>query len=291
MKPKNSLPYLLLCLSLMAQTTCAQSQSKEAPAPQNQASADWTIEKSNVPKGRVESFTIDDHQYNRKRKVWVYTPPGYTPSSSELDHLLISFDGDSYTTDIPAPTILDNLLAARKIYPTVQVMVDNSEDRLGDLANRQKFADFVSKDLLPWAQKNFRVTTEADKTIMCGYSAGGLAAAYVAFRYPNQFGNVLSQSGAFWRGNEGETQPIEWLTAQFKSAPKLNLRFYLEVGAGETKESVGGISILEANSNLRDALEAKGYIVKYREVPNAVHNAEHWRAQLADGLIYLIGKS
>jgi len=291
MKPKSSLLYLLLCLSLMAQITCAQSQSKETPATPNQASADWTIEKSDVAKGRVESFTIDDHQYNRKRKVWVYTPPGYAQSRAEPYHLLISFDGDSYVTDIPTPTILDNLLAARKIYPTVQVMIDDSEDRLGDLANRQKFADFLSKDLLPWAQKNFKVTTKAGETTLCGYSAGGLAAAYVAFRYPNQFGNVLSQSGAFWRGNEGETQPIEWLTAQFKAAPKLNLRFYLEVGGGETKASVGGISILEANRHLRDVLRTKGYDLKYLEVPNAVHNPEHWRAQLAEGLVYLIGKS
>lgn len=274
----------------MAQTACAQPQTKESPAAQNQAGMDWTIEKSNVPKGKVESFTIDDHQYNRKRKVWVYTPPGYASTSAEPYRLLISFDGDSYATDIPAPTILDNLLAAGKIYPTVQVMVDNSEDRLGDLANRQKFADFLSKDLLPWAQKNFKVTTEGRKTTLCGYSAGGLASAYVAFKFPNQFGNVLSQSGAFWRGNEGETQPIEWLTAQFKAAPKLSLRLYLEVGGGETKPSVGGISILDANRHLHDALEAKGYILKYLEVPNAIHNPEHWRAQVADGLIYLLGK-
>jgi len=288
MKLKNFL--LPLLLSLAPQTACAQSQTKEPPAAQNQASVDWTIEKSDVPKGKVESFTIDDHQYNRQRKVWVYTPPGYSSTNAEPYHLLISFDGDSYITDIPAPTILNNLLAAKRIYPTVEVMVDNSEDRLGDLANHQKFADFMSKDLLPWAQKNFRVTTEAERTTLCGYSAGGLAAAYVAFRYPNQFGNVLSQSGAYWRGPEGETQPIEWLTAQFKAAPKLSLRIYQEVGDGETRATVGGISILEANRHLHDVLQAKGYLLKYLEIPKANHNAEHWRAQLAGGLIYFMGR-
>ncbi|MEO8573800.1 MAG: hypothetical protein ABI481_07505 [Pyrinomonadaceae bacterium] len=35
---------------------------------------------------------------------------------------------------------------------------------------------------------------------------------------------------------------------------------------------------------------AKGNDVADREVSGAVHNAEHWRSQLADGLIYLIGK-
>lgn len=126
---------------------------------------------------------------------------------------------------------------------------------------------------------------------MCGYSAGGLAAAYVAFRYPNLFGNVLSQSGAFWRGNEGGTEQLEWLTAQYKNAPKMNLRFYLEVGANETGKTAGGPVFIETNRRLRDVLRAKGSEVKYLEVPNAGHNAEHWRAQLADGIIYLMGRS
>ena len=258
---------------------------------QPQSAIDWTKERTDVPKGKVESFTIQDNQYQRRRKVWVYTPPGYNAKATEPYRLLLSFDGEDYISDIPAPVILDNLLAAGKIHPTVQVMIDNSEDRLGDLANHRKFADFLARDLLPWAQKNFPVTREAGNTTVCGYSAGGLAAAYVAFRYPNLFGNVLSQSGAFWRGNEGGTEQLEWLTAQYKNAPKMNVRFYLEVGANETGRTAGGPIFIETNRRLRDVLRAKGYDVKYLEAPNASHNAEHWRAQLADGIIHLMGRS
>src|SRR4051812_38880481 len=124
MKLNKLLLYGFLCLSLTAQTACAQSQRRETSAASAQTGADWTSEKDGVLKGRVESFTIDDSQFNRKRKVWVYTPPGYDAKKRETYHLLISFDGDSYQTDIPAPTILDNLLTAGKIYPTVQIMVD-----------------------------------------------------------------------------------------------------------------------------------------------------------------------
>lgn len=276
----------LFCLMFVYQTACAQSTDKISV----QIETDWTKEISGVPKGKVEAFSVDDKQYNRKRKIWVYTPPNYDPKSTEAYRLLISFDGEDYIKDIPAPTILDNLLAAGKIYPTVQVFVDNSEDRLGDLANRQKFADFVAKDLLPWTQKNFRATTNADKTTLLGYSAGGLSAAYVAFRNPKLFGNVLSQSGAFWRGNEGASEPSEWLTAQFKNSPKMNLRFYLEVGGNENVKNAVGLTMLDTNRNLRDVLKAKGYDVGYAEIPGAIHNPEHWRKALADGFIYLSGK-
>ncbi|HUR99026.1 MAG TPA: alpha/beta hydrolase-fold protein, partial [Pyrinomonadaceae bacterium] len=204
--------------------------------------------------------------------------------------LLISFDGEDYVKDIPAPTIIDNLIAAGKIYPTVQIMVDNSQDRLGDLANHQKFADFVAKDLLPWAQANYHVAKEAGKVTLLGYSAGGLAAAYVAFKYPNLFGNVFSQSGAFWRGDEGASQPGEWLTSQFKNSPKLKLRFYLVVGGGETSKNASGFSMVETSTHLRDALKSKGYDVAFLEAPGAVHNGESWRMQVADGLIHLVGK-
>jgi enterochelin esterase family protein len=236
-------------------------------------------------------FSIEDNEYKRKRRVWVYTPPSYNQNSAAPYSLLICFDGSSYISDIPAPTILDNLLAADKIRPTVAIMVDNEEARLGDLANHQSFADFMGKDLLPWVRKTYHVTTDADKTILCGYSAGGLAAAYVAFRRPDLFGNVLSQSGAFWRGNEGGTDDLEWLTMQFKSSPRLNLRFYVEVGALETGRIAGGPVFIEATRRFRQVLKDKGYDLRYEEIPGARHEPAHWREQLAEGLIYLSGKS
>jgi enterochelin esterase-like enzyme len=285
---KNKFLFLtaLIVSFIFFQTACAQKSATQTL----QTVTDWTIEKKDLPKGKVENFTIDDKQYNRKRKIWVYTPPAYDAKASEPYRLIISFDGEDYVKDIPAPVILDNLLAAGKIYPTVQVFVDNSEDRLSDLANHQKFADFVAKDLLPWVQTNYRVSREAEKIVLAGYSAGGLGAAFVAYKYPNLFGNIFAQSGAFWRGNEGVSTPSEWLTEQYKNSPKLKQRFYLEVGGAENIKNAVGLTMLDTSQHLRDVLKAKGYDVFYTEVPNAVHNPEHWRAQFGDGIIYLIGK-
>ena len=278
--------FAFLIIALFGSFACSQAPTATSVAKPD----DWTEVRAGVPKGKVEAFTIDDKQYSRKLKISVYTPAGYDAKAGEAYRLIISFDGEDYVKDIPAPVILDNLIAAGKIYPAVQVMVDNSDDRLGDLANHQKFADFIASELLPWVQKNYRVAKEANKTMLLGYSAGGLAATYVAFRYPNLFGNVLSQSGAFWRGNEGASSRSEWLTTQFENSPKTNVRFYLEVGGAETIKNFSGHSMVETNRHMRDVLKSKGNDVGYLEAPNAVHNPEHWRAQVADGLIYLIGK-
>src|SRR5512140_1753105 len=102
-------------------------------------------------------------------------------------------------------------------------------------------------------------------------------------------GNVLSQSGAFWRGNEAsDDSPYEWLTEKYKSSPKLPLTFYLEVGALETRHAVGtGPVFIEANRRLRDVLQSKGYKLHYEEVPGANHEPGHWTHKLPDGLLWL----
>lgn len=273
-----------ILLAGLAGTACSQISGTAS------VTEDWTKERAGIQHGKVEALTIDETRYNRKRKIWVYTPAGYDGKAAEPYRLVISFDGEDYIKDMPAPTILDNLIAAGKIYPAVQVMIDNSDDRLGDLANHQKFADFVALDLVPWVRRNYRVTNEAEKAVLLGYSAGGLAATFVAFRYPNLFGNVLSQSGAFWRGPEGSSSPYEWLTAQIKGSAKMNVRFYLEVGGAENIKNASGWTMVETNQHLRDTLRAKGNDVVYLEVPGAIHNPEHWRSQIAPGLINLIGK-
>lgn len=283
--------YLLLPLLIVCSWTSScfgQSSGQQSSVVVGGPSIDWAAPKTGVPKGKVEAFEVNDTQYKIKRKVWVYTPA--ITANESADRLIVSFDGQDYVKDIPSPTILDNLIAAGKIYPAIQVFVDNSTDRLGDLANHQKFADFVAADLITWIRTNYHVGNDPAKTVLCGYSAGGLGAAYVAFRHPKLFGNVLSQSGAFWRGDEGSSSGFEWLTDQYQRSAKLNIRFYLVVGGAETTANMSGKSMVETNRHLRDVLKAKGNDVAFFEFPSGVHSPDWWTKELPDGLIYLLEK-
>ncbi len=215
-----------------------------------------------IPAGKVEELAIASKVYAQDRRVWIYTSPDYSASSHGAYDLLVCFDGGEYLDEIPLPRILDDLLARGKAGPFVGVLIDNgtSARRLADLANHDRFVGFLAEEVLPWARQRWRVTRDPHRTIVAGPSAGGLAAAYVAFRRPDLFGNVLSQSGAFWRGNEGSNgEPYEWLTSQVAAAAKRDVRFLLEVGSRESKGALGGAapSILHANRRLRDALRAK----------------------------------
>jgi enterochelin esterase-like enzyme len=235
------------------------------------------------PAGRVEPRTLGS------RRLWVYTPPGYDAAATTPCGLILVFDGEEYLEDIPLPKILDSLRGDRRVPRFVAVLIDNGSgaQRIADLGNSASFADFLADELLPFVRKGWNVTRDPQRTIVTGSSAGGLAAAFAAFRHPELFGVVLSQSGAFWRGAEASNDPPwEWLTSQYAGAPKKDVRFVLEVGAKETRGALGGAapSILEANRHLRDALTKKGYRVTYFEVPDGQHAPEFWRQRLPEAL-------
>jgi len=216
-------------------------------------------------------------------------PPGYDPQGKPYD-LLVVLDGRTYTGDVPAPTILDNLLAAKRIPPLVAVFVANPspEARSREMVCHAPFAEFLARELLPWVRRGYHVTVDPAHTAIAGSSLGGLAAACAARLHPEAFGNVLSLSGSFYWQPPGETEP-EWLARQLATSPKLPLSFYLEAGLMEDRSRGEGPSLLAANRHLRTVLQAKGYAVDYREF-NGGHSILSWRGSLADGLLALFGR-
>jgi len=245
-----------------------------------------------IAAGTLRQFTLFDSVYKRNRLVWVYTPPGYSAAARPGYDLIVAFDGADYRDTIPLPMILDTLRSGGHAPPFVAVLVDDSAGsvRIGELGNRARFVELLGRQLIPWVRRGWNVTHDPARTIVTGSSAGGLAAANVALARPDLFGNVLAQSGAFWRGNEGSNDaPYEWLTTRVASLPKRNVRFLVDVGALETIRTIGGRGpvFIEAVRRFRDALLAKGYAVRYDEVPGAQHAPEYWRARLPDGIVAL----
>jgi enterochelin esterase family protein len=238
-----------------------------------------------VAAGRVEELTQFDSTYRRTRHLWIYTPAGYDAKASTPYPLLLAFDGREYLDSIPLPLILDTLLARGHAPPFVAVLVDDSSFavRLGDLANQPRMVAYLAGQLLPWVRGHYHVTRDPHRTIVTGSSAGGLASAYAAFARPDLFGNVLSQSGAFWRGAAGSNRaPFEWLTGQISAAPGKDVVFLLDVGALENHRTLAGSgpNFLDATRRFRDALHAKGYTTLYTEVPGGVHAPGTWRERL-----------
>lgn len=248
----------------------------------------WRVPRQDVPAGTLHREIFTSKLLGNTRLVQVYTPADYR-TDGEPYELLILFGGQSYTVDIPAPVILDNLLAAKRIRPVVAVLVGNPswEVRTVELSCNVPFTDFLATELLSWVRERYHVTTDPRRTTIGGFSLGGLAGAFAALRHPDVFGNVLSQSGSFWWRPAGDPEP-EWLTRQFVSSPKVPVRFYLEVGLYENGPKNDDPSMLMVNRHLRDVLLAKDYEVIYSEF-SGDHLSTSWRETLGDALQALLG--
>lgn len=255
----------------------------------------WHISRPDVPHGQVEHVDWHSELLNNDRQVWVYTPPDYSPENEPYP-LLLLFDGDTYTSDILAPTIFDNLISAGRTAPFLAVMLD-SPDRQRELYCDEPFAQFIVREVIPWVHQKYHITTKPDQTTVAGVSAGGLAAAFLGLRHSEIFGNVLSNSGAFGWAPEQRSENFwqweippegEWLTRQYATCEKLPLRFHLDAGLLEDQRDNPIATILQSNRHMRDVLQAKGYWVHYTEFCGG-HQHINFRATLAEGLIALLG--
>ena len=256
----------------------------------------WIVKKSDVAAGTIEKQKIYSEILKNEHNLSIYLPAEYKGNAAPYD-LVVIFDESAYLTKVPTPVILDNLIAASKIPPTIAVLIANptQDSRNKELPPNPEFADFLAKELLPWIHAHYNVTNDPGKTVIAGSSLGGLAAVYAGYKHPEVFTNVLCQSGSFWWAPDhsaaiadGVITETGWMAKQFIASPKLPLRFYLDAGAFEFDSNGTGGSILETSRDMRNVLLAKGYDVHYRQFVGG-HDYLSWRGTFADGLIDLIG--
>jgi enterochelin esterase-like enzyme len=272
----------------------------------------WIAKRSGIAVGRIEKNKIHSAFQNVDRDLTIYTPAGYDPRGKPAP-LVVLFDDDQYLEpDWGGQNTWDNLIAARKIPPTIIVMVHNLPGRrLFDLVANPTFADFVAKELTLWIRSHYNVSHERNNTVIGGASAGGLGATYIGLTHPEVFGNVLSMSGAFWwspahnggvcgggcagpsarpavRNRDATTEPNLIADLVLNKPPAGRPRVYLGVGTFEFDSDGTGGGILEETRHLRDLLLARNYQVVFKQFVGG-HDNVIWRGGLGDGLETLLG--
>jgi len=250
----------------------------------------WLAPRPEVALGRVEQHRFASRLLGNERLLSVYTPAGYQPAAGPYPFVVL-LDRWAYVEGMAAATTRDNLIAAGALPPLVAVMVSHISHptRAHEMQPAHPaFVDFLAQELVPWVRQHYAVTQDPARTVIGGLSAGGRTAAYAAWRHPQVFGQVLSQSGAFQSAPPGDPE-AEWLTRQLAESPRQPLSFYLEAGMLEVAtDDPHEPSLLLANRHLRDVLRAKGYPVCYSEFCGA-HLFGCWRGTFADGLMALLG--
>lgn len=150
-------------------------------------------------RGRWQHGRLRSAFLGNEREIYLYRPrTGDLAGGDGSLRLLFVFDGEAWQTQYLTSLVLDRLQAEGRIAPTAAVFVSNVE-RDRELTPNADFARFMANELLPWVRMQVEgASLLPSQVIASGFSFGGLAAAWLGYREPDAFGNVLSSSGSFW---------------------------------------------------------------------------------------------
>ena len=247
---------------------------------------------SDVPHGTVAKVWYDSPALNMKRRLTIYTPPGYEESRRKYPvlYLLHGMSGDENSWDELGRLkyIMDNLIAAGKIVPMIVVMSNgNSPYRsaAGESADGMmvptnvisKEGDFEPSfnDIVRYVDTHFRTQKSKSRRAIAGLSMGGFHSALISMNYPDLFGYV----GLFSPGTPVEVSDIpvycnisQKLSEQFRKGVEL---YYMAIGSKDF--------LYQKNVDFRHRLDSLGCPYVYRESGGG-HTWTNWRNYLVDFL-------
>mgnify|MGYP001100300998 FL=1 len=167
-----------------------------------------------VAHGELRTLTYHSKALNAERRVYVWTPPGYTGTGEPLPVLYFYHGfGDSGLSAIDQgriPQIMDNLLAEGKIKPMLVVVPDTETDIPDAVAEnfppqerRKTFYPLNAKaadkelmnDIIPLIDARFNVRKDADGRALAGLSQGGYQALVSGMNHLESFGWLATFSG------------------------------------------------------------------------------------------------
>ena len=196
---------------------------------------------------------------------------------------------------------VDTLVQRRAIPPLVVVGIDHGETRRNreylpvedernpfarDPMGRQ-YADFVTRELMPFIERTYPVGRGAANTGFGGSSYGAIAALYTALMNPGKFGRLLIESPSLYVGNR-------YLLRQARLAKRWPSRIYLGVGTAETgrpdwnEETVANVRRLETILRA-DGLGPRRLKIVIDE--GATHSESAWARRLPEALSFLFRSS
>jgi enterochelin esterase-like enzyme len=224
--------------------------------------------------GAVSEHVLDSPSHGRRQRYVVYEPPRAAES------IMWVLDGAEYLSTLRFHQVADGLISAGRITPVRMVFLE-PEDRRGDYWLSEAYEDFLLSEVLPHIERDRQPTGER---AIWGASLGGLFACWTAWRHPDVFQKVGSQSGCFTAApREGRPEASyyrdpEWLTECVSREPGRATRFYVDSGQIEW--------LLGPNRRFAAVLADRSYAHCYCEHPSG-HNWTTWEQGLEAGLLHL----
>jgi enterochelin esterase-like enzyme len=148
------------------------------------APAGFKARREGIPHGKLEMIEYDSKTVGTRRKMNVYTPPGYSAAKKyPVVYLLHGIGGDEteWQRFASVDALLDNLIADGKARPMIVVM-PNGRAQPNDRAEGNvfasapafaKFEDDLFGDVIPTIESRYSVSADREHRALAGLSMGG----------------------------------------------------------------------------------------------------------------------
>jgi enterochelin esterase family protein len=241
----------------------------------------WEV--NDVPHGQLHRHFFKSNVTGDQRDFVVYTPPGYDPSARKRYptlYLLHGFSDDAtgWISAGFANVILDNLIARKEAKPMVVIMplgygkmeyVFGAEGRRREARqqNIDEFRDTLFKEVMPMAEKAYRLSPDRKDRAIAGLSMGGGEALFIGLNDSDRFAWI----GAFSSGIRDSGYESQFPKLEPRANDRLRL---LWIACGEED------GLLAPNQKFCEWLKTKGIHYTWVQTPGQ-HSFRVWRRNLA----------
>lgn len=255
--------------------------------------------------GDIRRHTVPS-QILGEREILVYLPPGYSPADNWRYPLALLQDGQNifdaqssvFGVEWGVDEAAERLIADQKMKPTVLVAVYNSDNRIAEYTpfpdpehgggEAPLYRAFIVEELLPFLEKEYSLTTQAEERAIIGSSLGGLVSLYLGWEGQRIFGKIGALSPSLW-----------WARRSFLTGmagdptPKYRPQIWLDAGTLESDTDLNGNGVpdlIDDLRTLRAILLYHGYVegedLLYREVEGAHHDEDAWSKRIDQVLTF-----
>lgn len=256
---------------------------------------------------RLHEFRSRVFQNTRFVRVWL--PPGYDDAENSSRYYPVlylndgqnlfesssSFTGVEWGVDETA----DRLIREGAVPPMIIVGLDNAgKERLREYMPHRSmhpmmlrvqgryYPDFLAKEVMPFLEGTYRVSTGPEHTGLGGSSLGALIALYTAMARPELIGRLLLESPSLWASSR---QAVKESRA-VRIWPE---RIFLGVGTAETENADRSRTVVDDVRELaaiirRAVLSERRLRMVITE--GAGHSEAAWAARFPEALQFLFGE-
>ena len=262
--------------------------------------------------GDLRVHTLESAIFGNQRKVRVWLPDGYGDAANKDRRypVLYLLDGqnvfDACLSEVShhewgADETVQRLIAERKIPPMIVVGVDHAgkdrareylpyKDFLGnpdmDEPAGKQFPDFMTREVLPLVDAQYRTLKGPDNTGIGGSSYGGVVSLYALLVKPVTFGFGVIESPVLWIG-------LGQLVRDTSPLVAMPRRVFVGFGGQEASDPAINRKMVDLVRQVEANFHAAGYDASsFRVVidADARHTEAAWEQRLPGALTFLFGK-